>query len=150
MRTIADLRCHGTTGEPPLERFVRDEATTLRPLNGRPPFRQIRELLPKVHADCAVEVDTNAYSVPWRLIGETVEVTISGGQVRVFHAGQLVASHAEAHGRHRRLTDPAHSAGVTGFGTPPKQVEQGEAPVPKLPELLRPLAEYELLIGGQW
>ncbi|MBD9573663.1 hypothetical protein IB272_34610, partial [Ensifer sp. ENS08] len=50
----------------------------------------------KVHADCAIEVDTNAYSVPWRLIGEIVEVTISGGQVRVFHAGQLVASHAES------------------------------------------------------
>lgn len=150
MRTVADLRCHGTTGEPPLERVVRDEAATLRALNGRPPFRQIRELLRKVHADCAVEVDTNAYSVPWRLVGEIVEVTINGGQVRVFHAGQLVACHAEAHGRHRRLTDPAHFAGVTGFGMPATQVEQADAPAPKLPELLRPLAEYELLIGGQW
>ncbi len=150
MRTVADLRCHGTTGEPPLERFVRDEAATLRPLNGRPPFRQIRELLRKVHADCAVEVDTNAYSVPWRLIGEIVEVTISGGQVRVFHAGQLVASHAEAHGRHRRLTDPTHFAGVSGFGMPVKQAAGTDFPAPKLPDLLRPLSEYERLIGGQW
>jgi hypothetical protein len=36
MREIADLRRHGTTGEPPLERFRRrDEATALRPLTGR-------------------------------------------------------------------------------------------------------------------
>ena len=70
MRAIADVRVHGTTGEPPLVRFERDEAAALRPIAGRPPFRQIRELVRKVQADCAVEIDTNAYSVPWRLIGE--------------------------------------------------------------------------------
>jgi Mu transposase-like protein len=42
-----------------------------------------RELLRKVQADCAIEVDGNAYSVPWRLIGETVRVVVSGGQLRV-------------------------------------------------------------------
>lgn len=151
MREVADIRCHGTTGEPPLERFVRDEATTLRPINGRPPFRQIRELVRKVHSDCAVEVDTNAYSVPWRLIGETVEVTISGAQLRIFHAGKLVAAHAEAQGRHRRLTDPAHFVGVTGFGGPARgRLPVIDAPAPAHPELLRPLAEYEQLAGGQW
>ena len=46
MREVADLRIHGTTGEPPIARFERDEATALRPLDGRPPFRQVRELVP--------------------------------------------------------------------------------------------------------
>ena len=64
MREIADVRVHGTTGEPPLVRFERDEAAALRPIAGRPPFRQIRELVRKVQADCAVEIDTNAYSCP--------------------------------------------------------------------------------------
>jgi transposase len=50
MREIADARVHGTTGEPPLERFRRDEAAALRPLDGRPPFRQIRELVRRVQA----------------------------------------------------------------------------------------------------
>ena len=44
MREVADVRVHGTTGEPPIVRFERDEAGVLRPLNGRPSFRQIREV----------------------------------------------------------------------------------------------------------
>src|SRR5215212_6752390 len=43
MREVADRRIHGTTGEPPLRRFERDEAAALRPIDGRPPFRQKRE-----------------------------------------------------------------------------------------------------------
>jgi hypothetical protein len=37
-----------------------------------PPFQAARELIRRVQTDCAVEIDGNAYSVPWRLIGETV------------------------------------------------------------------------------
>ena len=70
-REIADRRRHGTTGEVPLVRFER-EAKCLRPCADRPPFGQLRDLIRTVHADCAVVVDTNAYSVPWRLIGERV------------------------------------------------------------------------------
>jgi transposase len=44
MREVADTRVHGTTGEAPVARFERDEAAALRPLAGRPPFRQVREL----------------------------------------------------------------------------------------------------------
>ncbi len=40
MREVADVRVHGTTGEPPIVRFERDEAGVLRPLNDRPSFRQ--------------------------------------------------------------------------------------------------------------
>jgi hypothetical protein len=101
--------------------------------------------------DCAVEVDTNAYSVPWRLIGEYVQVTVADGWVRVFHAGMEVAAHPEAAGRHRRLVEPAHFQGVPGSRQPAS--EPGLAPAPLLraePELLRPLTEYERAIGGGW
>jgi len=38
-----------------------------------------------------VEIYGNAYSVPWRLIGEMVRATIMDGIVRVYHGGQQVA-----------------------------------------------------------
>ena len=80
MREVADTRVHGTTGEAPMERFARAEATALRPLNGRPAFRQLRELTRRVQNDACVDIDTNHYSVPWRLIGTEVTVQVGGGQ----------------------------------------------------------------------
>jgi transposase len=149
MREIADVRVHGTTGEPPLLRFRRDEAAALRPLAGRPPFRQIRELVRKVQADCAVVVDTNAYSVPWRLIGERVQVSVSAGRVRIHYAGRLVAEHAEASGRHGRMVEPGHLAGIVGFPRPIPAAPPDEPPT-RSPDLLRALSEYEAVVGGGW
>ena len=67
---------HGTTGEAPIARFEREEAAALRPLNGRPPFRQLRELTRRVQNDACVDIDTNHYSVPWKLVGAGVTVTV--------------------------------------------------------------------------
>lgn len=146
MREVADMRVHGTTGEPPLVRFARAEAAALRPLAGRPPFRQIRELVRKVQADCAVEIDTNAYSVPWRLIGESVQVSVSAGRVRIRHAGRLVAEHAEASGRRQRIVEPGHLAGIIGLPRPAAP----DDPPPASPDLLRALSAYEAVVGGGW
>lgn len=146
MREIADVRVHGTTGEGPLARFLRDEAAVLRPLDGRPPFRQVRELVRKVQADCAVEVDTNAYSVPWRLIGESVVVTVSAGRVVIHHAGRVVAEHAESAGRKQRIVDRRHFLGIAGQADRHPAPASAEPP----PDLLRPLGEYERLVGGGW
>jgi transposase len=149
MREIADQRVHGTTGEVPLTRFQREEVAALAPLNGRPPFAQVRELVRRVQADCAVAVDGNSYSVPWRLIGERVQVTVCGGQVRVSHAGQEVAVHAETAGRRQRIVDPTHFHGVAGAARPVNGIVAAmTAPPPSA--LLRPLAEYEQAAGGGW
>ena len=155
MREVADVREHGTTGEPPIERFRREEASALRAIDGRPPFRQRRELVRRVQSDCSVEVDTNAYSVPWRLIGESVQVVVSNGRVHVLHAGQEVALHGEAAGRRQRVVEPAHFHGVVGCRPPMSGVANPAHPRPApaidaLPALLRPLAEYEQLVGGGW
>jgi Integrase core domain len=149
-REIADTRVHGTTGETPRERFERDEAAALRSPAGIPPFMTARELLRRVGADCAIEVDGNAYSVPWRLIGERVRVSVGSGSVRVLHAGREVAVHAELKGRHGRSTDDQHLVGIAGTpGRPIRLVSQGEAPAAEAPSaLLRPLADYEAAIGG--
>lgn len=145
MREIADVRRHGTTGEAPLARFERDEAKRLAPCAGRPPFGQLRDLIRTVSADCAVAVDTNAYSVPWRLIGERVRVVASGGKVRVHHGRDVVAEHDEHRGRHARIVDRRHLDGVNAG---PRPIDEGTA-VPG-PALLRPLAEYAAVAGGSF
>jgi transposase len=150
VRDIADQRVHGTTGEVPIERFRRAEAGALRPIAGIPAFETARELVRKVQADCVIEIDSNAYSVPWRLIGETVRVVIAGGVLRVSHAGREVAVHPRRTGRFERVVDPVHFAGVAGFGPKPRAEIMPVADTVGSPELLRPLLEYERVVGGRW
>lgn len=152
MREVADQRVHGTTGEVPAQRFVA-ERDALKALGDRPPFEQARELIRRVHSDASVEVDTNRYSVPWRLIGETVSVELAGGQLRILHAGQEVATHPELVGRRQTRCLPEHLKGIVGY-RPPGTAAPTLAPpavwaVPE-PELLRPLAEYDAVVGGGW
>jgi transposase len=146
-REIADARIHGTTGEPPMARFRRDEAAALKPAAGIPPFTTARDLVRRVGSDCTVEVDGNAYSVPWRLIGERVRVVVGAGAVRILYAGLEVARHAELPGRRGRAVEAIHFEGVIGTRGQPVRAR---APVAdgSPPALLRPLAEYEALIGG--
>jgi transposase len=151
MREIADTRVHGTTGEPPVVRFER-EAAALKPLPAKAPFLQVRELNRRVHTDACIELDTNRYSVPWKLIGESVTVIVAERQVRVLYAGQEVACHAQSPLRRATVIDRRHLAGIVGAGsvglswlprTPP--------PPPVIPaELLRPLEQYEQALGGAW
>jgi transposase len=145
-REVADVREHGTTGEAPGVRFIRDEAQALRPVAGRPPFAQTRELIRVVSADCSVEVDTNSYSVPWRLLGERVRVAVTGDVLRVSHGGGEVAVHALRRGRKERAVDLAHFAGVTGG----PRIAQPTPDAAVAASLLRPLAEYEAVTGGAW
>ena len=98
-------------------------------------------------ADCAVAVDGNAYSVPWRLIGERVRVTVGSEIVRVHHGGREVALHAELKGRHGRVVDDRHLAGLVGSRERSVSVVP-PAPLPAISALLRPLAEYEAVAGG--
>lgn len=148
-RDIADVRVHGTTGEAPRDRFRRDEARALKPLNGMGPFTTQRDLVRSVGADCAVAVDGNAYSVPWRLIGERVRVTVGNAIVRVHHGGREVAVHAELKGRHGRAVDDAHLAGLVGTRERPAHSLPPRSSSPP-GALLRPLAEYEAVAGGSF
>ena len=126
------------------QRELAQEVDALRPLCGRAPFGQLRDLVRKVQPDCAIELDTNSYSVPWRLVGETVQVFVLAGRVIVRHAGALVAEHPVCDGRRHRVVNRAHLAGLVGTGPARKE------PLPPMPPsaLARPLAEYEALVGG--
>ena len=81
------------------------------------------------------------------LIGAPVSVVVSGGEVRVHHAGVEVARHGERRGRRERAVDRAHLRGIV-VATASRQGR--ERPVPPGADLLRPLAEYERAAGGAW
>jgi hypothetical protein len=79
-------------------------------------------------------------------------VTVGGGSLRVLHAGREVAVHTELKGRHGRVTDDSHLAGIAGTkGRPVRIATVSDVGVPQSPPmLLRPLAEYEAAIGGDF
>lgn len=151
MREVADTRVHGTTGEAPIVRFEREEAAALRPLNGRPPFQRLRELTRRVQNDACVDIDTNHYSVPWRLIGAEVSVQVDSDRVRIRHAGVEIACHDRRLGRRERAVNVAHLHGIVPCR--PDRANDAGAAAAVMPcgiELLRPLAEYERAAGGGW
>ena len=150
-REVADVRVHGTTGEAPLVRFERDEALALQPLADRPSFQPMREWMRRVQADCTIELHRNWYSVPWRLLGETVRVVQQGEQLTIHHGATVVATHHLAAGTRVRRIDAAHLVGISTRRTGPAPtatapvVPAGVSTV--VPSLLRPLSEYAAAVG---
>jgi transposase len=140
MKEISDKRIHGTTGEQPLERYQK-ELPYLRPIKDRPPFFQVREMQRVVHTDACIEVDTNFYSVPWKLIKETVTVQIMDEELFILYGSNEVARHGICHGQRERSINPQHLAGIIGKVN---CIEEKH-----IPELLRPLSEYEAVAGGK-
>ena len=149
MREIADCRIHGSTGDRPIDRFVA-EAAALRPVAGRSPFQRLREFNRRVQSDACIEVDTNAYSVPWRLIGETVRVMVDAESVQVCHGIETIARHRRAHGQRQRCIDRSHLSGIVGAHVIGAKVDESDRPAAgttvasPIRALLRPLSEYAL------
>jgi transposase len=108
---VADVRLHGTTHERPIDRFAR-EAEALLQTRGQPSFLQAMRRNRIVADDWLVTIDSNRYSVPWRLIGKAVEVIRVGTHWHILHAGELVAEHPVAAGRHQVLVNPEHAPGA--------------------------------------
>src|SRR6266536_1314280 len=147
--TIADVRIHGTTHERPIERFAQEHAH-LVPTARQPSFRLEARLARIVAEDYLVNVDTNRYSVPFTLIGQTVEVLRRAGQLVIFHRGARVAEHPELPGRHQLRLLPEHGPGASARTARRLQSTRPSRP-PATPRLLdvevRDLALYEALMG---
>jgi transposase len=139
---LADERIHGTTHEAPRVRFLRDECDALRSLPVHALPRREQRLRRRVANDALVDVDTVRYSVPHRLVRETVDVEISEQMVRIFRGTTLIATHQRAHEPHARVIDPAHYDGLWRLAGP-----AAPSPAP-LTTLGRSLDDYAALIGG--
>jgi len=100
----ADVRIHGTTHQRPIDRFA-EEAPALVSTVGQASFLQamVRERI--VADDWLVSIDSNRYSVPWRLIGKTVQSCALAASGRFATKVNLVAEHPV-------LAGPASNASV--------------------------------------
>jgi transposase len=89
---VAGQRVHGTTGKKPLDVFEQEERPKLLPLPTRP-YELVVWKKGTVHSDCHVEFDGRLYSVPWRLVRQSVWTRATPATVVVYHDDGVVARH---------------------------------------------------------
>lgn len=106
-REVANATPKRVLGMSPEAAYV-IEHSYLQPLPcALPPIYEVFDRV--VDLNGYVSLDANRYSVPERLLGQTVTVYKYPAQVEVHHRGILVASHARLVGqRDARSTDPSH------------------------------------------
>jgi transposase len=144
---IADLRIHGTTHQRPIDRFA-DESSALVLTRGHPSFLQAMVRDRVVADDWLVSIDANRYSVPWRLMGKTVQVVRAGEHWRINYAGQLVAEHPVLAGRYQLSVLPEHGPGATARNARRRFTEAiSDTPAPSAEVVeVRDLAVYEQML----
>lgn len=95
VRDVAGTRRHGTTHQAPLQLFVEQEKAALLALPPEP--FSLQEIKPvKVHPDCHVTIAGSFYSVPYVLIGQTLDAYIGERVVQLFRGTDLIATHERA------------------------------------------------------
>jgi transposase len=88
-------------------RFEQLERPALRPLPQQR-YEYASWKRAKVFLDYHIEFERRYYSVPYRLIGKSVDLRITRHVLEVFYRGQSVARHLRASGAKRFTTEPTH------------------------------------------
>lgn len=107
VRDEAGQRCHGTTRERPLAQFLATERPLLQPLPATPPVLAVWAQV-KVHRDAHVQFARCLYSVPFRLVGQTLWLKASDTLVNLYRDHEQMASHPRLTGPGARSTVPDH------------------------------------------
>jgi transposase len=119
--------------------FAAMEKPALRPLpTDRYEIGRWRSL--KVDLDYHVPVEGHFYSVPYQLVGQQVDIRITGATVEVFHKGVRVASHARSFVADRITTIAEHRPKAHQQyldWTPSRLLSWGDAAGPNTGELFR-------------
>jgi transposase len=145
--TVADERIHGTTHRRPSEMFL-EEKELLLDHRGQPPYAIQERALRHVAKDCLVSFETNRYSVPFRFVGQPVEIQGEADRVLIYHDGKLIVTHPRCEGRHRCQTDRAHYAGIYHRELPEIQALRYPHPSFDGEVQVRDLGFYESLVEG--
>jgi transposase len=111
-------------------------------LNALPPraYEYAQWKLAKVHPDYHIEVEHTYYSVPYKHIGERVEVRVSARMIEIFAKRELIASHLRLFKRGARATleahRPAHHRAIIDT-TVERLLQRAEAISPSVAQVLR-------------
>ena len=145
VRSVADLRIHGTVHEQPAQRFLREKLISIGHM---PPYLLQTCLIRKVSSDCLISFEASRYSVPWNYVRQLVDVQAGDGWVRVYHQGALIAEHPRADRPFQLVTQRSHYSGLGKQREPitPLSV-QHSSPQPDVQ--VRSLDVYEALMGGE-
>jgi transposase len=103
---VANVREHGTTKEPPRDRFANERAL-LRPLP-TVPLDTDEIVSTEVSSHARVRYDGNRYSVPPALVGKTVMLRANATELRVLYQGQVTACHPRCHEKGQVLIHAEH------------------------------------------
>ncbi|MEJ2731866.1 MAG: IS21 family transposase [Deltaproteobacteria bacterium] len=104
LATVANVRVHQTTGEPPDQRFAR---VTLRSLPQRlPDCRETKQLL--VHKDFAVRFDGNCYTTPPWAIGKHITLKAGQNTISLYDRQKIIAIHNRCWQKNTRIELPGH------------------------------------------
>jgi len=149
---VADLRVHGTTHERPIDRFA-EEAAALVPTASQPSFLQAMVRDRVVADDWLISIEGNRYSVPFALIGKTVQVVREGGTWVVRYRGQVVAEHVVLAGRAQLSVRPQHGPGAAARNARQRYAEPASHKVIRIPDGSRDVevrdpAVYEQLLDN--
>lgn len=146
--TIADIRVHGTTHERPIDRFPAEQSHLL-PTVGQRSFAHEGRRSRIVASDYLVSFQTNRYSVPFQLIGQTVELQASDGQLTIFHRGSPVAVHPLLADTHQLRILPEHGPGAIARNARQRFALAGAATTPPYQNdvQVRDLSLYEQLLA---
>lgn len=146
--SVANVRVHGTTHEPVMERWAQERGTLLATAN-RPAYPFADEELRKVATDAFVNWDASRYSVPWQYAGKQVWVREhEAGRVEVRYGDRRVADHDRAERRHEIVRKPEHHEGIPTGPTRPagKTLIHVQATAPEVEQ--RSLDVYEACAGA--
>ncbi len=106
LTTVANVRCHGTTGRIVVEAFA-EEQPFLLPLPAVD-YHAVLRAERRISRDGMVSVDGNEYSVPDTTQVRIVEVQVTCDHVHILDEGRLVAVHEILTGRGQRVVAEGH------------------------------------------
>jgi hypothetical protein len=104
---MANNRVHDVTGKVPALVFQHEEKRLLKPAPTTP-FETDDIETATVTKICRVIFDRNAYSVPWRLVGQNVLVRANDDTVSIFLGHKQVARHARCWRVNETIEEASH------------------------------------------